>query len=162
MTNVTLETALSRAACVERFNAAVDQPWSFSKTHEARGRAKPDSLWLIKNIDYRNSWQTVLRARLEDRGSGTRIECRFGIARFVLVFTVLWFGFALLIALTALVTWTEGAHEQFGWLGAALFPLPAVALVAVGRWFARDEKAFLIDFICQEIDARAVDSPVSR
>jgi hypothetical protein len=165
VTSVTLESALSRTACVERLNAAADQPWSFSKTHEARGRAKADSLWLMKNIDYRNSWQTVLRARLEDQGGGTRIECRFGINRFVLALTVLWFGFALLFALTALATWIEGAHEHLGWqiaLGSIFFPLPAAAIVAVGRWFARNDKRFLIDFICHEIDARVVDSPVSR
>ena len=58
-------------------------------------------------------------------------------------------------------TLTEMYWARFA-LGLAEGGLWPICNKYVGRWFARNEKAFLIDFICQEIDARAVDSPVSR
>jgi hypothetical protein len=112
-----------------------------------------------------NAFQTYLFGQLIDDGGQTRLRCRFAIHPIVFVIVLLWFGGVLFAALLPL--WTgqrsvtvnvpTGSYIVDGW-GVFVFPLLlaacGTALVVAGRYLARDEKAFLIDFLRQTLDAR--------
>jgi hypothetical protein len=162
VTVVVLVSPLPRAQCVARLNDEVGSRWAAFGSHEALGRVREDSMWLKKNIRYRNSWQTAMRARIDDEGTGTRIVCKFGMARVILAFTVFWFSVPITMALVSIFAWVESPRDLH-WqalLSVMAMPLLGAALVTFCRWLARDEKAFLTEFVCRAAGAHVVGTPV--
>lgn len=106
----------------------------------------------------KNSFQTYLRAALEGDGKSTRLACRFGPHPFVMVFMVFWLASALAIGAAF---WTLGLPAQGGGdipILARIAPftmLPmGIVLLGVGRYFARGERQFLLDFLRRTIEAQ--------
>jgi hypothetical protein len=101
-------------------------------------------------------------------GSGTRISGHFGMHRWVRIFMTFWFGFLLVVGGSAF-TVSVGRIFSAGELpvGGALigFIVPpgmicfGIGLVLFGRYLARDEAAFLTDFLIRTLEAREVSLP---
>jgi hypothetical protein len=153
---------LSRTECVERLNANMESMWQVFGTSVVVGRASPSRLNAHMRISYRNSFQTYLRARLEDDGRGTRLRCKFGMSVFVKVFLGLWLGFLAFLTIpeitiaTAFVTGARtslGNETPSGLAISFLMATAAIGMVGFGRWLARDEEGALIRFLCRTLNA---------
>jgi hypothetical protein len=153
-----LTSPLSREECVQRLRSKADPAWSGAVI----GSVGETSFRLRKRIYYRNSFQYSLSGKLIDDNGQTRLHCRIGPHPLVLAFLVIWFG-GVLVACGAVSVWIAGAfahraHPSNLWPGAAipfLMLAGGVALVMLGRYFARDEPDYLIDFLRKSLDARA-------
>jgi hypothetical protein len=111
-----------------------------------------------------SSFQTYLYGDLTGDGQQTRLECRLGMQPLVYAFMILWFGITFLISLILLIDGSPTTVYAFGekyivsgrW--ATVFPMLfaafGAALVKFGRYLARDEETFLIDFIRKTLDVR--------
>ncbi|HUJ47883.1 MAG TPA: hypothetical protein VLV55_12190 [Rhizomicrobium sp.] len=165
---VELLSPLPQATCVERLRAAIHSPWSMS-TKGFVGRARSDSLTLRCAIWYGNSFQTILRARLNEDSDGTHIRCRFGMRRIEFAFMCVWFGLILLAGGTmffqAFVAALNG--HSFGKLPDALeigSPL-IMAVFGIGLlkfcWYlARDERPEMIEFLKRTLEAQEISGPI--
>jgi hypothetical protein len=151
------ETTLTPEECAARLSPAIDGYFSLFGGKTVIGHANAGGAGLRKRIWYNNSFRSVLTARFQRNGTRTLVECRTGMSIFVIGFMVVWCGGVLLIgggvAFSALSDPSLGA----GSLGLALFPVAmigfAAAIVAFGRWLARDEAEFLDAFLRRRLDA---------
>lgn len=156
-----LASPLPRDEIVRRLREAVDSSLMIFGKKPVVGGVSSRSFWLSVRITYRNSFQTVLFGRMsDDRGGGTRIECRAGMSVFTMVFMTIWFSFVGLAVVA-----TPFAHARPEVIWPQLVPLLMLAfgvgLVAVGRWFARNEVDELVAFLEETIDASPIDSRTS-
>lgn len=152
-----IRTRLSTAQCRERLAGAVDPWWKFFGDRPVLGWTGGAGGTLRKRIGYNNSWQTVLRYRLESSGAGTRIEYTAGMSRYARVFSLVWLGMVTLFGVfgtaAAFRTSTPGA-----WMFVIVPLLMAtfmVALTAFCRWLARDELARLIDVLSGAVEGES-------
>jgi hypothetical protein len=101
-------------------------------------------------------------------GRGTRLRCRFAMHSAVLAFMVLWFGGVLVFGGSMVVTTlrdglANGAaqDDQILLVVVPIMMLCAgAAMVVFGRYLARDDQRFLLDFLRDTIDAREAPSAV--
>jgi hypothetical protein len=109
----------------------------------------------------RNPFQTILSARLDAVPGGTRLRCRLDIGTIAAVLMGLWLAIVLLVGgflfaagIGAVADNRAGAQA----VGFVVVPpamlLSGIALVAFGRWCARDEPRVLIAFLEQTVAAR--------
>jgi hypothetical protein len=140
-----------KSECVRRFRAAVDAPWKWGGSSSVTGWTGIGSVHARKRIWYRNSFQTVLTAQLRPAGEGTHVAVSTGLSWIVIVFMGVWFS---LVGMAVIAT---GFSSNPGMLyfpaGMLVF---GVALVAAGRWFAREEAAFLTAFLIETLDLEKV------
>ena len=157
---IELTTLLSIDECVNRIDAAIDGNFTIFGSKAAIGSTSAAGFKIRKRIWYRNSFQTILRAELVSEGAATRIRCSFGMAWLVLAFMAVWFGMAGIFVVTAL--WGSLATSTPSPAGFVIFLMPALGavIVIVGRWFARNEAQYLVDFVCRTLDAQKT-SPVT-
>lgn len=163
---VTLISVLSRAECLDRLRAVTGESL-FGRSLSDRplaGRISDTSIRVRKRSEWMaNPIQIYLSGKMTEDGAGTRIACRFGWHPLVFLFTVIWFGFAMviggLVLLAALLgTAFLGPSES----GSALLRGPmlvlggGVAFVLLGLFRASGERQFLLDFLRDTIDAREV------
>lgn len=173
-TALCLWSALSPAECAARLAAAVDpessllDAWARATLEKpVIGSVKGASVRLRKRTElYRNSFQTYLTAELRPDGTGTAITGTMGLHPFVWAFMALWFavltlvgGLAALMFVASFVAAPTVRQGASGW-GAVLI-LPGmlafgIALVAFGRYLARSEAGFLVDFMVRTLDAEVV------
>jgi hypothetical protein len=135
------------------------------------GRVGEASLQLVKRIWYQNPLQTLMRGVFIEENGGTRVLCCFGVHPFVttmlllmLGFVLLWAGIFAIAALASLVA-ENGPIKGVAWLGLAVPPLAVglgVAMIKFGRFLARHEQQFLIDFLRHVIEARLVYGPAPQ
>lgn len=115
------------------------------------GRLRGTRLTARKRIGYRNSFQTYLSADLIDLGNETLCRCRFSMHPLVIAFATVWFAIVVLaggaVSIEALIRLGADRVPISGLLVPVEMILGGAALLAFGRWLARDEAAFLIDFI---------------
>jgi hypothetical protein len=147
MASIDLLSPLSRTECVQRLQERVGD--AYSTYRSVIGRITETEFWLEQRITYRNSFKTRLRAQLVEEESGTRICCRIGMQPFVVGFMIVW---------SVIVT---GGLISTGFRPPAVFaPLTMLgggaALVAFGRFAAKDERGYLIEFLCNSLGAREV------
>lgn len=164
----------SPAECAERLGSAIDREGSILVSLSAYfgskpviGRVSAGSLRLRRRIAYRNSFQSFLFATLEPAVRGTRITAEVKMHPFVRGFMFVWLGFVVFFwglsafAVVASATGVVEVHGSHGWLG-LLAPLVmgafGVGLVKFGRYLARDEERFLLDFVTGILDARPEES----
>lgn len=155
---------MAREACVKRLQVEIDGPWARFGSRPVMGRVSDSSLRIWKRIRYRNSFQTCLSAKLVEQDGRTRIGCRFSLHPFAVVFMAVWFGAVVLIGGMVIVVSTvafladPSAVPPFVWLGLAI-PIVMIAfgigLIRFGRYLARDERQFLLEFLRQTIGATA-------
>lgn len=126
----------------------IDPMFTFGGQRPAIGHVGVHGGWLRKRINYRNSFQTILRFKVEAAGTGSRIICHIAAPWFGRIFMVVWMAGVLLIGvgggLSALLA---------GDARAILVPSVMLAggglLIGFSRWLARDEAAWLLDLMLQ-------------
>jgi hypothetical protein len=152
-----LISPLSREECVSTLKMKTDAAWGGT----VAGSVNETSFRLRKRIYYRNSFQYSLSGKLIDDNGQTRLHGRVGLHPFVRAFLAIWFG-VVLIGCGWMAVRMAGAISR-GTAAANLSPADAVpflmlaggaALVGFGKYLARDEPAFLIDFLRRSLDAR--------
>jgi hypothetical protein len=160
--------------CARRISAAMDCErstlFSFAAltgSHPISGRVEGSSIRLRKRIAYNNSFQTFLNATMRPEGAGTVIEGAFAMHPFTRFFMPIWFGGVILIGgfgfiISLLAAFTHSSDEQRSHLPFLLGP-PGMLffgylLVRFGRYLARDEAAFITDFLKQTLDAHDIPS----
>jgi hypothetical protein len=158
--NVALLSPLPREDCAERLRDAVDSGWTGFGNKPAIGRVDETSFRIRKRLPaaVHNSFQSYLTGRMESDGNATRVLCRFGMHPFVRVFMVVWFVMLFAFGVAGIVIPGHGNGEHTFPIVAATVSIGmavfGVGLVYFGRFFARNEQQFLLDFLAQTIEAR--------
>jgi hypothetical protein len=155
-----LISPLPRDECVRQLRERTGCGWLPFGPKAVVGRVGRRSLCLRKRIYYASSFQSILFASLVDDGRQTRLHCRFGMHPFVMLF-IAWFVVAIMFGgapfVDPIVRELQGDGPSQAWmdpiarLGLLLF---TGALVAFGRFLARNEREFLENFLYATIDAR--------
>jgi len=156
-------SAFELAESVARLRAATQRS-AFASLGEtaAVGSVAEDRVHLRRVIPMvRNSFQPLFVGRFERRGESVVLAGQFTMSPLVKVFMTFWFAIVGMFGLVMLlgVTSPRGSH---GWL-LRLQPLlmmgGGIAMVAVGKWFARNDAAWLsavIDSALADPEVRAV------
>ena len=156
---VDLISPLSVEECVQRLRFKTAEGWSGSVV----GSVGETSFRLRKRIGYRNSFQISLYGKIIAENGETRLHCRAGLHPFVRAFLLFWFGGvsigcgAMVIRTIDLLRHAQGALPANGWQALAVpFGMLGfgVVLVGSGKYLARDERDFLIDYVRRAVDAR--------
>jgi hypothetical protein len=171
ISEIELTSPLPPDECIARLQAAIDH-YSFRAlvfgSKPVLGRVSLHSIHLRKRIDYQNSFQTVLSGWLEPDGSGTVFHGRTGMGLFIIVFMALLFSFLLLLGVLLFLATLIGAnHVDNSLLIGVLLLLGLLAwgagLIWFGRYLARGEDRFLIDFLAETLQVdRAKVTPQSQ
>jgi hypothetical protein len=163
-----LRSSLGPEACRDRLRSETGSIWNpFSKwSNPVRGRVTDHGFWIVKTIHYRNSFQTVASGKWIPEGDGTRIELALGMNRMVAVFMLAWLA---AIAAVGLTWWLSGAPAAVShpatepWFVGAipiLMLVFGVALIAFGRWLARNEATELIEFLSRTLECQPDATPI--
>lgn len=157
-TPVEVVSKLDRAEVLRRLQAGVDSEWTFGGGKDVVGRVGDDGFRLRLRIGYRNSFQTFMFGAVQADGRGSRIVARTGMHPFAAVFMTLWIsvvGLGAAIGVAGLLDARPGEAVQ-GLI--ILVPIGmfafGIALVGIGRWIARNERARLIEFLKRSVDAK--------
>ena len=152
-----LISPLPAEQCVQRLRFKTAEGWSGSIV----GSVGETSFRLRKRIGYRNSFQTSLHGKIVAENGETRLHCRAGLHPFVRAFLAVWFGGvsigcgAVVIGAINLLRSGQLAASGWQWLAVPFLMLGfGVVLVGSGKYLARDEADFLIDFVRRALDAR--------
>jgi hypothetical protein len=143
---VTFESDFSISESVERLSAATRRP-SFAAFLEQTAMGKVDAkrVRLVRVIPYvRNSFKPVFTGAFEESGGGTVLRGSFGMQGVVKVFMSCWFG--ALAAFALLIAWQAVKDRPDAWKGVlfcAGMGLVGAGLVALGKWLARNDEAWL-------------------
>lgn len=137
----------SRTECVKRFRAAAGTAWRLNGQEPVVGSTRLGTLYARKRVDYRNSFQTVLTARLRPNGTGTHVSVSTGMSGMVRAFMTVWFGFFIVLGLGMAFSAEPGSAIYPG--GFIAF---GIGLVSAGRWVARGEAEFLTAFLVETLD----------
>jgi hypothetical protein len=146
MASIELVTPLSRAICVERLRENVSEP--FYGQGAVFGRVKESGFWIERRIGYRNSFKTRLMADLAEGNKGTRIVCRVGMQPIVFWFVSAWLVIVAGGLLFAIASAPAAAQVPL------LMLICGAGILALGRYAARNEGKYLIDFLCSCLHAR--------
>jgi hypothetical protein len=162
---VVLRSALSPESCVQRLQAETGSMWNpFSIwNHEVRGRVTEKGFRVIRVRRWgRNSMSTEASGAWAPDGNGTRIEVSFAIGqRWALG---VWFAVMGLFCAAWMI---DPPVPRAGDLPAGvlrLLPLITIALglggIAFGRWLARGDTPWLIDFLRRTLECEPDSSPI--
>ncbi len=150
-----LTSPLTPGECQRRLREVIDGRGTLFGNRPVIGSVGDGRASLRRRTWYRNSFQTVLAVNLEADGSHTLLKCRSGMSPYVVGFMGVWFAIVVLIGAVA---GTAGVAVQgTPWIMAAaplfMFAFGA-AMVVFGRYLARGEHDFLMDFLLKTTDAR--------
>lgn len=155
----TLRTRLDAEAVAANLAAGMDSSLAMFGQLPVVGDVNLTRATLRKRIQYRNSFQTVVEAVYEPQGSGMLIRCRSRLHILTLIVLGFWAVGFLLISGNFAAAAVAGRVEGGAWW--VLMPIAFAALVFlmiwIGRWFARNEFDFLVDFIAQKTHAEVLD-----
>lgn len=157
-TPVALVSKLDRAEVLRRLQGAVDSEWTFGGGKGVVGRVGDGGFRLRMRIGYRNSFQTYMFGAMQAEGRGTRIVARTGMHPAAAVFMTLWIsvvGLGAAIGVAGLIQAQPGEAVQglIILVPVGLFAF-GIALVGIGRWIARNERARLVEFLERTVDAK--------
>lgn len=160
-----LVSPLARESCEERLRAQTGSIWNpFTwMSHPVRGSVNARGFWIVKALRYRNSAQTEARGVWHADGSGTRIEIEFGMRQrwLMAIVTGLFVVFCILWWLSPVTSRTSRLPLAI----ATSMPLIMLAIfvfaVAFGRWLARNESEFLLEFLRRTLDCPPGSEPLS-
>jgi hypothetical protein len=156
---VELVSKLDRAEVVRRLQGAVDSEWRFGGGKGVVGKVDEHGFRLRLRIGYRNSFQTHMFGAVQADGRGARIVARTGMHPFAAAFMTLWLSviaIGVTIGVAGLIQAQPGEPVP-----ALLILVPigllafGVALVGIGRWIARNERALLVEFLARTTEAKA-------
>ena len=160
-----LRSPLSPEACVQHLQAETGSMWNpFSIwTHPVRGRVSEQGFRIVRTRRWgRNSMQPEARGEWTSDGSGTRIEVSFAVQQ----------RWALAIWLVVMVLYCAAwmvypPVPRAGGMAPAfvrLMPLMVIALglagIAFGRWLARGDTPWLLDFLRRTLECEPDTSPI--
>lgn len=151
-----LYTDLNPEKCASRIKDVVDAPYNIFGAAPVMESATARSATLRKRIRYSNSNQTILPCRFEAHGAGTLIRYRSLPALHQRIFQGFWFGFIGLWTVAAIVI-LAALNDPVApvlVLGGVFMLGAGAGLVILGRWLARDEHAYLVEFLKHHLDAR--------
>jgi len=137
-------------AC-RRLTSMMDK--SIFGTRPVIGRIRGRRLTARKRIRYINSLQTYLSAELIDLENETLIRCNFSMHPFVIPLVTVWFagaalfGGAIFIPSLIRLIYDPSRAPVSGLVVPVGLILFGIAFLAYARWLARDEEAFLLDFV---------------
>ena len=159
-------SAYSLAESVERLSAASKRS-AFSALAEttAVGKVSEKAVRLQRVIPMvRNSFKPFFMGHFEVRGDGVVLIGKFTILPLVKVFLSFWFGMCGLFAVQVLLSGFKPQAPK-----AALFLLQpflmiaaGIALVAAGKWFARNDAAWLSEVIATALGTPRDGASVNR
>ena len=120
------------------------------------------SIYIRKKINYRNSFQTVLRASIAPLGQGTKSVIFFGLHPFVKIFMFFWFGFAVLIGgaifILTLSSIIKKSPIDIGTIMGILIPpsliFSGIVLLIISKLLSADDSTFLKKFLKNLLDAK--------
>jgi hypothetical protein len=140
-------SAFDLAESVARLRAATKRSGFASLAETAAvGKVAEDRVSLRRVIPMvRNSFQPIFVGRFAARGGAVVLAGKFTMSPFVKVFTTFWFGMVGVFGLVALLgaPSLHGPHALLFRLQPLLMLGAGMALVAVGKWFARNDAAWL-------------------
>ena len=153
-------SAYSIAESVERLRAATKRS-SFAAIGEAAavGKVSPDSVRLQRVTPMvRNSFKPFYVGRFESRDGATLLTGRFGMSLFTKIFMTFWLGMVALFGVGFLVgslNATASYPRQIV-IAPFLMLVAGIGLVALGKWFARNDVAWLTEVIGRALDVPGV------
>jgi hypothetical protein len=153
-------SAYSIAESVERLRAATKRS-AFSAIGEtaAVGKVSPDNVRLQRIIPMvHNSFKPFFMGRFEVRNGETVLTGHFGMTTFVKVFMTFWLGMVALFAAGFLLASfsSTALYPQVVVIGPLLMLAAGLGLVALGKWFGRNDAAWLSGVIAQALDVPRV------
>jgi hypothetical protein len=159
---IVLVSPLAPDECLHRLRDAVQSERSVSRTDGGViGKVGGDSFRIRKRPApmVRNSFQTHLYGTVSAADDGTRVTCRIGLHRFVVIFSVIWIcllwtGGLVAAVATAMEHQTEVTLVVLAFVVG--FTLFGVGLVWFGLYLGRDERSFLLEFLQSTIEAHIV------
>jgi hypothetical protein len=136
--NLFIDVAPEMLADTLRANTANPIFHAFS-SKPLMGRVSGDGhIVVARNTHFvNNGWQSFLDARIAPYNSGSPVDGRFRLSWYVMAFSIVWLGFALIFTLTDVVSGIGSASLE-GLVTAALFPGIFIGIVLVARLFALD------------------------
>lgn len=152
-----------RAECVKRLHGVVGSAWSILPGSGVVGSVEGDHVRMRKKIYYRNTFQPTLDVSIADApGGGTALHCRVTFFPLVPIFIAAGVIFIIAVAITAYTAMNRNVILQDVPLAAVIAPLASIPFfialgfgtVYFGRWVARNEPAFLVDFLKKTVDAK--------
>ena len=159
-TSLRLRSPLPLETCLQRLRNDIDQGWTASfGTRAVIGRIGKDRLSLRRRISYRNSFQTLLTAKLVEAGGATTLDCRFSMHPFVITVMAAWLG-GVCFALASLGLSLMRDASALGDMPLLVLAMPAgmlafgLGLLWLGLFLARHERQFLTDFLARTIETR--------
>lgn len=132
-------------------------------TRPILGKIEGNKIRLEKRRYYHNSFAPYFYATLTQQNNGTRIEGYFDMSQFVKIFMRIWLAFVFAggipIFILTLKDSLLGTHTMSGdaFVG---FLVPPVLIIfgflfpKVGRWLARNEETYILNFLQQTLPAR--------
>jgi hypothetical protein len=153
-------SAYSVAESVERLQAATKRS-AFSAIGEAAavGKVSQDGVRLQRVTPMvRNSFKPFFVGRFESRDGATLLIGRFGMSLFTKIFMTFWLGMVALFAvgfLAGSLNATVSYPRQIV-MGPFLMLIAGLGLVALGKWFARNDVAWLSGVIGRALDVPGV------
>jgi hypothetical protein len=172
---VALHSDVSISECLNRISNAIDAPrWTvfslsgYQGSRPVLGTIEGARIRLEKRRYYRNSFAPYFYATLSEQEHGTRIEGHFDSPLFVKVLMRIWLALVLAIGIPIftlslkdifLKTNTGSGDPFFGVLAPPVFIVFGILLPKIGRWFARSEEGFILNFLQRILPARLDMSP---
>lgn len=166
---VTLHSPLSPQACLDRLRAGTGSIWNplAAWTSALRGSVNETGFRVVRAIHYRNSMQSEASGTWTNEGSGTRIEITFAMNRIGAVAMSIWLAFVGVFA----IVWTLVPHASSSHTGRLAAPwlvewipywmlLFGIGLVYFGRWLARGDNAFLLEFLSRTFSCAPDAAPI--
>jgi hypothetical protein len=144
----------SIAESVQRL-AAVTSRWGLSLNQtQAVGKVSPDKVRLQRVIPMvRNSFKPFFTGHFETRDGRTILTGHFAIPMSARIFMVIWLAMATLFSVAFLAGDLRSANSTPAWLPlfGLLFPAAGIGLIVLGKWFARNDVAWLSDVMTRAL-----------
>jgi hypothetical protein len=151
---------------VERLRAATKRS-AFSALGEAAavGKVSQDEVRLQRVTPMvRNSFKPFFVGRFESRDGSTLLSGQFGMSLFSKIFMTFWLGMVALFGVGFFVgnLRATASYPRQIVFGPFLMLIAGLGLVALGKWFARNDVAWLTGIIGRALEVPGVGAQVSE
>jgi hypothetical protein len=144
----------SIAESVQRLTAVTGR-WGLSLSQtQAVGKVSADKVRLQRVIPMvRNSFKPFFTGHFETRDGHTVLTGHFAMLMAARIFMVIWLAMATLFTVAFLAGGLRSANGTPAWspLIAVLIPVGGIGLIALGKWFARNDVAWLSDVMTRAL-----------